>query len=75
MIATVLISALIVVAAIGALKYTRKHGTCEACGINPGNGSCNGQDCGGCALHPMELEQEREYMKEWEKKFPDQVKK
>lgn len=70
MVATVLIAALVAVAAVGAFKYTRKHGTCEACNLNTGKG-----DCGGCALHPYEVQQEQEYMKEWAKKFPDQVKK
>lgn len=70
MIATIIIAVLIVAAVIGAFKYTRKHGTCEACGVNTGKG-----ECGNCAMHPYEVEQEREYMKAWEKKFPDQVKK
>jgi|GEM_PF-325689 hypothetical protein len=71
--ATFFILALIVAAAVAAIRYSMKHGSCEACGMNPGNGSCSGRDCNGCAMQPIEAEQERRYMEAWKKKFPDQV--
>ncbi len=68
--ATALIFALILVAMFFAIKYTRKHGTCSC-----GSEGCHGGGCASCAMKPIEEEQERKFMEEWNKKFPEYAKK
>ncbi len=61
-----IIVAVIAAALIAAIRYTKKHGSCSC-----GSEGCKSGSCSGCAMKPIEEEQERKYMEEWSKKYPE----
>lgn len=65
---SILIVALIAIAFAAAFRYTRKNGSCEACGSGK-------KGCASCNMAPFEHQQEQEYLKKWQAEHPEAAQK